>query len=238
MDRSLSVLLPVRNVESTLAQTVQELLDVLPELTRHFELVIVDDGSQDATIEVADELAMRYPQIRVVRHGEPRGRAAAIETALQRSCGEVVFLRDDGCRLAIDEALRLWRALDAHDFALGCPDSGVPEPKWNLRTRLSPSAGAGFQMAFRRAVEPIRESLTDQASLRDRLARLGCRWHEVAIRGPRPPRGSGRKALVETRARRPNAPECAPVLPERRPAPPPPKAPNYLSRLRDFALGE
>jgi glycosyltransferase involved in cell wall biosynthesis len=66
--RSLSVLLPVHNVQSSLTRSVHEILDVLAELTGRFELVIVDEGSTDGTWDVARELAQLYPQIRLLRH--------------------------------------------------------------------------------------------------------------------------------------------------------------------------
>ena len=94
MERSLSILLPVRDDQSTLATTVQRLLDVLSDLPGQFELIVIDDGSRDATIEVADELAMRYPQVSAVRHAEPRGQEAAIRSGLERSSGDIVLVRD------------------------------------------------------------------------------------------------------------------------------------------------
>ena len=112
MERSLSVLLPVHNVQSTLADIALEVLEVGSELTPRFELVIIDDGSDDATSEVAHELTRDYPQIRAFRHGEPLGREAAIRTGLKRSRGETVFLRDENCPSAVDELRRLWRGLD------------------------------------------------------------------------------------------------------------------------------
>lgn len=91
MEAPLSILLPVRNCQSTLSRTAEQILEVVGELNRRFELVIIDDGSTDATIEVADELAARYPQVSAVRHSAPLGRTAAIHTGLRRSRGQVVL---------------------------------------------------------------------------------------------------------------------------------------------------
>ena len=82
MEYSLSALLPVHNAQATLAATVHEFLEILPEVTPRFEVVIADDGSTDATIEVADELATCYPQVSAVRHARRLGRVAAIRTEL------------------------------------------------------------------------------------------------------------------------------------------------------------
>jgi cellulose synthase/poly-beta-1,6-N-acetylglucosamine synthase-like glycosyltransferase len=98
LERSLTVLLPVRNVQSTLAVTVQEILEVVSDLAGRFELVIIDDGSTDATSEVAAELTCCYPQVRAVFHTKPLGRDMAIRTGLQQSSGEVIYLRDAGHR--------------------------------------------------------------------------------------------------------------------------------------------
>ena len=63
MARSLSVLLPVKNAQSTLAPTVHKILDVVSELSEQIELLIIDDGSADATSEVAMDLTRHYPQV-------------------------------------------------------------------------------------------------------------------------------------------------------------------------------
>jgi glycosyltransferase involved in cell wall biosynthesis len=95
VQRSVSVLLPVKDAQATLNNSVQEILDAIADTGERFELLIIDDGSTDATSEVAHELSRHYPQIRMVRHGTPKGREAAIRTGLERSRGEVVMLRND-----------------------------------------------------------------------------------------------------------------------------------------------
>ena len=94
LERSLTVLLPVQDAEATLRETVEEVLEAAADLTDRFELLIIDDGSADATGEIAHELTRHYPQIRTIRHSRPMGRDAALRSGLAESRGETVFVRD------------------------------------------------------------------------------------------------------------------------------------------------
>lgn len=93
MNDSLSIVVPVRNAERMLPRQVGLLLDVLPDLTSHFELILVDDGSTDQTIELAREMTRRYPQVRLVRHSEPSGIEAALRTGFEHAAGRTVFVQ-------------------------------------------------------------------------------------------------------------------------------------------------
>lgn len=97
MNTSLSFILPVCNAENTLAASVRHILEVLPELTPQFEVLIVDDGSTDSTPDIARELALCYPQVRTVRCPRPQGNAAAMRLGLEHAAGEVVLI-DEGHR--------------------------------------------------------------------------------------------------------------------------------------------
>ncbi len=92
MQCSLSVLFPVKNAQGTLSASVHEILDMAADSNSPFEVVIIDDGSCDATAEVAHELARHYPQIRFISHPRSLGKEAAIHTGLQRSRGETVIV--------------------------------------------------------------------------------------------------------------------------------------------------
>ena len=91
--RSLTVLLPVHDAQSSLAETVTEVLEVASELSDRLEVLIIDDASADATIEVAHELMRHYPQVRAIRHSIPLGHDQALRTGLAQSQGDVVIVR-------------------------------------------------------------------------------------------------------------------------------------------------
>ena len=70
------MILPVRNGAATLSSLLSQIVEILPELTPHWDLLVVDDGSTDATPEVLQELTRPYPQIRVIHHSVPQGDGA------------------------------------------------------------------------------------------------------------------------------------------------------------------
>jgi glycosyltransferase involved in cell wall biosynthesis len=101
--RTVSVLLPVKNAQSTLAPTVHKILDVVSEISEQIELLIIDDGSADATSEVAVELTRRYPQVQAICQGRSLGKEASIRSALQKSTGQIALIHEEERGTPLDE---------------------------------------------------------------------------------------------------------------------------------------
>lgn len=200
MERSLTVLLPVEDAQAELAENVGRLLEVLPELTDCLEIVIIDDGSRDATIEVAGELASRYPQVRVIRNSISHGRTRAIQQGLRAARGDFVLLIDNPCSLPIDAVRLLWRAAKEHEIVLGRLPRETAHAPAGLR-RCDGSVQGGYQMLSRRAAGRLWNSLGHQATLRAELVRAGAVWQEIEL-GPCPPRD--RALGPNSRVNRPN----------------------------------
>jgi glycosyltransferase involved in cell wall biosynthesis len=108
VDDSLSIIVPVRDAEATLSEQVGQLLDVLPDLTSRFEIIVVDDGSIDHTVEAARDLERKYPQLRLICHAQSRGIAAAVKSGLQRALGQTVLVKEDRAALSPTDLRRLW----------------------------------------------------------------------------------------------------------------------------------
>ena len=73
----ITVVVPARNEEGNLKATVQTVMEALADVSRDWEIVIVDDGSSDGTGVLADRLAAELPNLRVLRNTPGRGFAGA-----------------------------------------------------------------------------------------------------------------------------------------------------------------
>jgi SAM-dependent methyltransferase len=91
-DVKLSVLMPVHNEARTLRTIVRRVLDAPVE--GEIELVAVDDGSIDRSLEILEELARGDERIVVVRHQVNRGKGAAIRTAIAAMSGDIAVVQD------------------------------------------------------------------------------------------------------------------------------------------------
>jgi len=108
-DQSLSVVLPVYNAQNSLPHLIQQMLDILPDVAAQFEVLVIDDGSTDQTEEVARDLAIKYPQVRVARHAERLGGDEVIRTGYERTRGKVVIIQQENTAFGQADLKRLWQ---------------------------------------------------------------------------------------------------------------------------------
>ena len=80
----ISAVMPAYNEEANLEQSVGRMANALQSLTRGFEIIVVDDGSQDATAAVLERLKAAHPNLRVIRH--PLNRGYGTRSGLASGC--------------------------------------------------------------------------------------------------------------------------------------------------------
>jgi hypothetical protein len=224
LNRSLSVLLPVRNVEPSLARSVEEMLEVLPELTGQFELVIIDDASTDGTREVARELSRHYPQVRLFADPIRHGPSQRIRLDVVPAYGEVAIAHDGQSHVDPREIVSLWQALNQR----------VPAPK---SSRLAPTARSSLgaekgsewgrgQTSISRTLDSTRGFQLLRPGTTEELRRAIAAVQEVARK--RPPS-----------ACEPYQRQDTPAIDSSKPAA---RTPNFMSRIKrrmgEFTRGE
>lgn len=85
-----SVLVPAKDEAENLPELVRLAREALLPLPYACELVVVNDGSHDATARVLDELAAKHPFVRVVTHRTRRGIADALKSGAETARGRVL----------------------------------------------------------------------------------------------------------------------------------------------------
>jgi glycosyltransferase involved in cell wall biosynthesis len=100
---SISVFFPCYNEQENVARTTQQALDVLKKLDADFEVIIVNDGSQDATGRIADELAQKHDRVKAVHHPVNLGYGAALRSGFDAATKQLVFYTDGDGQFDISE---------------------------------------------------------------------------------------------------------------------------------------
>lgn len=108
----LSVFFPAYNDAGTIASLVISAVQVAGSLTPDFEVIVINDGSQDDTPRILDELARVYPdRVRVVHHAKNRGYGGALRSGFAAATKEFVFYTDGDAQYDPQEMALLWQQM-------------------------------------------------------------------------------------------------------------------------------
>lgn len=91
---SLTLFFPCFNDARTIGRMVAEADRVAAELTDDYELIVVDDGSRDASRSVLGEAELRFPRLRVIEHPRNLGYGAAVASGFRNATRDWVFYTD------------------------------------------------------------------------------------------------------------------------------------------------
>ena len=104
--------MPAHNEAANLPRVVAQVLATLQRLSQRVELIVVDDGSRDATVAVVEQLCRQYPEVVLLQLSRNFGKEAAITAGLSCATGDVVVIMDSDGQHPIDlvpKMLGLWR---------------------------------------------------------------------------------------------------------------------------------
>jgi glycosyltransferase involved in cell wall biosynthesis len=116
---SLSVFFPAYNDEDNIGKVADAAVATLDEIGAPYEVIIVHDGSPDRTGEVADELAERYANLRVIHHPRNLGYGAALNTGFTNAKNEYVFYTDGDNQFDVREMKKFVALIGLSDLVIG-----------------------------------------------------------------------------------------------------------------------
>ena len=141
----ISIVIPLYNEEESIAELCSWIRNVMDENHFSYELILVDDGSQDSTWKVIQEVARENPHVKGIRFNRNYGKSAALNIGFRHSKGEVVITMDGDLQDSPDEIPDLYRMVreGGYDLVSGWKkirydpiSKTIPSKLFNYITRL------------------------------------------------------------------------------------------------------
>ena len=116
---NLSVIMPAHNEEEAIASTVHEVIDTISTWMQDFEVIVVNDGSQDRTGIILDTIAATHPCLKVIHHAVNQGYGAALVSGFEAVTKDLAFFMDSDGQFDIHDLEHFFPLLEEYDAVLG-----------------------------------------------------------------------------------------------------------------------
>ena len=111
---AISVIIPAKDEEAGIGRVIARVREVMESLGRAFEVIVVDDGSADAT----EQEALKAGAV-VIRHPYNIGNGAAVKTGIRGARGSLMVMLDADGQHPPEDIPRLLEKMDSHHMAVG-----------------------------------------------------------------------------------------------------------------------
>lgn len=118
MKPELSIVIPAFEEETRLGDSLEKIFDFLKAVSTNAEIIVVDDGSKDATVDAARSVCNRHPEVpsNVIRYEENRGKGFAVRTGLQAATADIALFSDADLSTPIEETEKLIDPIRSGEF--------------------------------------------------------------------------------------------------------------------------
>ena len=200
---TLTVTMPAYNEAENLPEMIADVIQIVAPLVDDLEVIVVDDGSQDDTAVVMQQLSAQYPQVSMVQHPENKGYGTAVWTGLTSASNDLIFFTDADRQFDLQEIEKLLARISEAELVVGYR-SPRRDPflrrlnghGWSRLVTLlfgytARDIDCAFKLMQRQVVDELRSEVqsggaTFSAEFLVRAKRAGFRIAEVPINGHRP----------------------------------------------------
>lgn len=117
--KSISIFFPAYNEEGNIATTLIDARNAATQVAKDYEIIVVNDGSRDRTVEVVAELQKYDHKIRLISHPKNLGYGAAVKTGLKACKMDWIFFTDSDGQFHYDELDKFVKESDRADLVIG-----------------------------------------------------------------------------------------------------------------------
>lgn len=114
-----SVIIPLKNEEENIIDLIQELEPVMQGLKKTWELICIEDGSTDKTLEILTKLLSQKPYLKLIVFKKNYGQSSAFDAGFKAAKGQYVITLDGDRQNDPKDIPRLLKAIQNHDLACG-----------------------------------------------------------------------------------------------------------------------
>lgn len=151
MNDGLSIFFPFYNDAGTVELMISHAFHYGGELTNNLEVIAVNDGSADHTLDELLRMQKIYPDLKIVNHERNRGYGGALISAINHTTKNWVFYTDGDAQYRLDELANLWFYKNDCDVV-----NGFKRTRSDSLVRKI--VGKGYQWAIRRIFKvPVRD---------------------------------------------------------------------------------
>lgn len=117
MPIKLSVVIPAYNEERRIAKTLSAISSYLEKQDFSWEIIVVDDGSKDTTVQIVNDLHL--PSLRLIKLGQNQGKGAAVKKGMLSAEGEYRLFCDADNATPIGQLEKMWLMTDKFPVVIG-----------------------------------------------------------------------------------------------------------------------
>jgi dolichyl-phosphate beta-glucosyltransferase len=120
-----SIIVPAYNEAGRLGKSLDAILDFMKRWNNSFEVIVVDDGSKDATVQIVEEKMRNHKELKLIRLPSNKGKGYAVKTGILNAQGDYILFSDADLSTPIEELPKLFHWLKkGYDIAIAsraCP---------------------------------------------------------------------------------------------------------------------
>lgn len=123
METEITVIIPAYNEEKGIGEVIDKIKDAMENVRAGYEIIVIDDGSTDATAAIVKEKG-----VKLIQHPYNKGYGAALKTGVKKAKGNIVLFIDADAQQNADDIPRLLGPMEGYDMVVGRRTKGSKIP--------------------------------------------------------------------------------------------------------------